>query len=114
MARKVSAVVERTSSTKYTLFTVPAKNTGLWGLMYIISTVGTETPKVYWYNKSANTEYFIVGGKNLGAGDYILLTSAEVVLQEGDEIRVQNTGTSAVTYLATVELVPESAIQFHY
>lgn len=113
MARKVSAIVERTNSTKYTLFTVPTKNTGLWSMMYIISTAGTETPKVYWYDKSSNTEHFIVGGKNLGAGDYILLSTAEVALQEGDEIRVQNTGTSAVTYLATIELVPDSAIQFH-
>jgi hypothetical protein len=114
MSRKVSAAATRTDSTKVTLLTVPTKNTGLWQLMYIISTAGTETPKVYWYDKSANIEYFIVGGKNLGAGDYILLTNAEVVMQEGDEIRVQNTGTSSVTYIATVEFVPEQAVQFQY
>ena len=114
MSRKVSAATTRTNSTKVTLLTVPTKNTGLWQLMYIISTAGTETPKVYWYDKSDNVEYFIVGGKNLGAGEYILLTNAEVVLQEGDEIRVQNTGTSSVTYVATVEFVPEQAVQFQY
>jgi len=114
MSRKVSAAATRTSNTKVTLLTVPTKNTGLWQLMYIISTAGTETPKVYWYDKSANTEYFIVGGKNLGVGDYILLNNAEVVMQEGDEIRIQNTGTSSVTYVATVEFIPEQAIQFHY
>lgn len=113
MTRKVSAAATRTNSTKVTLFTVPTKNTGLWKMMYIISTAGTETPKVYWYDISTNTEYFIVGGKNLGAGDYILLSTAEVVLQAGDEIRVQNTGTSSVTYIATVELVPEMAVQYH-
>lgn len=113
MARKVSAAVTMTTTTKYTLLTVPTKNTGLWNMMYIISTAGTETPKVYWYDKSSNTEYFIVGGKNLGIGDYILLSTAEVVLQEGDEIRVQNTGTKSVTYVATVEFIPDTAIQFH-
>lgn len=113
MARKVSAALTKNNTTKTVLFTVPTKNTGLWTLMYIISLVGTETPKVYWYDKSSNTEYFIVGGKNLGVGDYILLSSAEVVMQEGDEIRVQNTGTNSVTYVATVELLPETAIQFH-
>jgi hypothetical protein len=112
MSRKVSAVATRTDATKVTILTVPTKNTGFWQMMYIISLTGTETPKVYWYDKSTNTEYFIVGGKNLGAGDYILLTNAEVVLQEGDEIRVQNTGTSTVTYIATVELVPEQTVQF--
>lgn len=114
MSRKVSAAATRTSNTKVTLLTVPTKNMGLWQMMYIISTAGTETPKVYWYDKSADTEYFIVGGKNLGAGDYILLSTAEVVLSEGDEIRIQNTGTSSVTYIATVEFVPEQAVQFQY
>jgi hypothetical protein len=114
MSRKVSAAATRTNSTKVTLLTVPTKNTGLWQLMYIISTAGTETPKVYWYDKSADVEYFIVGGKNLGAGDYVLLTNAEVVMQEGDEIRIQNTGTNSVTYVATVEFVPEQAVQFQY
>ena len=114
MSRKVSAAATRTNSTKVTLLTVPTKNTGLWQLMYIISTAGTETPKVYWYDKSADVVYFIVGGKNLGAGDYVLLTNAEVVMQEGDEIRIQNTGTNSVTYVATVEFVPEQAVQFQY
>lgn len=113
MTRKVSAVATRTNATKVTLFTVPTKNTGLWSVMYIISTSGTESPKVFWYDSSTNTEYFIVGGKNLSAGDYILLNNAEVVLQAGDEIRVQNNGTNSVTYLATVELVPEMAVQYH-
>lgn len=114
MSRKVSAVDTRTNSTKVTLLTVPTKNTGLWTTMYVISTAGTETPKVYWYDASANTEYFVIGGKNLGVGDYILLADKEVVLQAGDEIRIQNTGTSAVTYIATVEFVPETAVQFQF
>lgn len=114
MSRKVSAATTRTNTTKVTLFTVPTRNIGLWQLMYIISTAGTETPKVYWYDKSNNVEYFIVGGKNLNAGDYILLNNAEVVLNEGDEIRVQNTGTSSVTYVATIELIPEQAVQYHF
>lgn len=113
MSRKVSAVATRTANSKVTIFTVPTKNTGFWKMMYIISLTGVETPKVYWYDKSTNTEYFIVGGKNLGAGDYILLDgNTEVVLQEGDEIRVQNTGTNTVTYIATIELMPEQTVQF--
>ena len=82
-------------------------------MMYIVSLVGNETPKVYWYDSSAATEYFIVGGKNLGIGEYVLLSDAHVALQENDEIRVQNTGTNDTTYIATVELRPAEAIQFH-
>ena len=115
MSRRVSSAATRTDATKVTLLTVPTKNTGVWQVMYIISTTGNDSPKVYWYDKSANTEYLVVGGKNLGAGDYILLDgNAAVIMQEGDEIRVQNSGTSSVTYIATVEFVPEQAVQFQY
>jgi len=113
MARTVSAVATRTTTDKHTLFTVPAKNIGLWNMMYIISLAGNETPKVYWYDSHTSTEYFIVGGKNLGTGEYILLSQAQVAMQENDEIRVQNTGTNDVTYIATIELRPAEAIQFH-
>jgi hypothetical protein len=115
MSRKVSAVTTKTTTTKDTILTVPTKNTGLWQLMYIISITGNDTPKVYWYDVSTNTEYFIVGGKNLGAGEFIRLDGeAEVVLQAGDQIRVQNSSTNTVTYIATVEFVPETAVQFQF
>ena len=115
MTRKVSAVTTKTTTTKDTILTVPTKNTGLWQLMYIISLTGNDTPKVYWYDVSTNTEYFIVGGKNLGAGDFIRLDGeAEVVLQAGDQIRVQNSSTNTVTYIATVEFIPETAVQFQF
>ena len=115
MSRKVSAVTTKTTTTKDTILTVPTKNTGLWQLMYIISLTGNDTPKVYWYDVSTNTEYFIVGGKNLGAGEFIRLDGeAEVVLQAGDEIRVQNSSTNTVTYIATVEFIPETAVQFQF
>ena len=115
MSRKVSAVTTKTTTTKETILTVPTKNTGLWQLMYIISLTGNDTPKVYWYDSSTNTEYFIVGGKNLGAGEFVRLDGqAEVVLQAGDEIRVQNSSTQTVTYVATVEFIPETAVQFQF
>jgi hypothetical protein len=115
MSRKVSAVTTKTTTTKDTILTVPTKNTGLWQLMYIISLTSNDTPKVYWYDVSTNTEYFIVGGKNLGAGEFIRLDGeAEVVLQAGDEIRVQNSTTNTVTYIATVEFIPETAVQFQF
>ena len=119
MARTVSAVKTLNSSsvpsatTKQLLYKVPPKNTGLWNMMYIISLVSNETPKVYWWDSTTNTEYFIVGGKNLGIGEYVLLSDAHVALKENGEIRIQNTGTNDVTYVATIELRPAEAIQFH-
>lgn len=113
MSRKVTSAKTKTTTTKEVLYTVPTNNTGFWELLYVISTVGTETPKVYWYDKSKNTEYLILAGKNLGAGDYLLFTDAIVVLQGGDEIRIEQAGTNSVTYIVTVELIQEQTIQFH-
>lgn len=113
MARKISVASTKTTTTKDTVYTVPVKNSGLWSLLYVISTVGTNTPSVFWYDSSTDTEYLVLSGKNLGAGDYVLLSQAEVVLQEGDQIRISQTGTSSVTYIFTVELVPALATQFH-
>ena len=55
MARTVSAVQTRagaSATTKTLLYKVPPKNTGLWNMMYIISLVGNETPKVYWWDST--------------------------------------------------------------
>ena len=113
MSRKISVAKSKTTTAKETLYTVPVKNTGLWQLAYVISTGGTNTPSVFWYDASANVEYLILAGKNLGAGEFVLLSDAEVAIQEGDEIRVSQSGTSNVTYIFTVELIAAQATQFH-
>jgi len=115
VARTLGPTSSPAANVKQTLFTVPPKNTGLWLVKYIISLDGNETPKVYWYDSSENKEYLIVAGKNLGAGDSVLLDGqAAVAMKENDEIRIQNSGTTySVTYLATIELKPAETIQFH-
>jgi hypothetical protein len=113
MSRKISVARTKTTTAEETVYTVPVKNAGLWSVAYVISTAGTNTPTVYWYDASADTEYLVLSGKNLGAGDFVLLSQAEVVLQEGDKIRIAQAGTSSVTYIFTIELVPSIATQFH-
>jgi hypothetical protein len=113
MTRKISVASTKTTTAKDTLYTVPAKNTGLLTVTYVISTAGTNTPSVYWYDASVNTEYLVLSGKNLGAGDFVLLADKEIVLQEGDQLRISQSGTSSVTYIFTVELVANQATQFH-
>ena len=113
MSRKISVAKTKTTTAEETLYTIPVKNTGLWQLAYVISTAGTNTPSVFWYDASEDTEYLILSGKNLGAGEFVLLSEAEVVLQEGDQLRVSQSGTSSITYVFTVELVPNLSTQFH-
>ena len=114
MSRKISVASTKTTTAKETIYTVPVKNSALWQLLYIKTISGNPSPSVYWYDVSANLEYYIYGGKNLGASEPpLLLNQAEVVLQEGDQIRIAQSDTSTVTYIATLELVPNQATQFH-
>jgi len=113
MTRKVSVAKTKTTTTKETLYTIPTKNSGAWTLMYIASLTGTNTPSFIWYDLSANIEYTIFAGKNLGAGENLIFADGEVILEEGDQIRISQTGTSTVTYLATIELSPITAKQSH-
>jgi hypothetical protein len=113
MSRKVTAAQTRTNATKVTLYTVPARNRAEWEMMYVISLTGTDSPAVYWYDSSANVEYQVLGAKNLGAGDYVLLSTAVVVMEENDEIRIKNSSTNTVTYIATVELIQNTSVSFH-
>ena len=113
MSRKISVASTKTTTAKDTLYTVPIKNTGLLTVTYVISTAGTNTPSVFWYDASAATEYLVLSGKNLGAGDFVLLADKEVVLQEGDQLKVSQSSTNSVTYIFTVELVANQATQFH-
>lgn len=113
MSRKVTAAITRTVTDKITLYTVPPRNRAEWEMMYVISLTGTDSPSVYWYDKSENVEYQVLGAKNLGAGDYILLSTAVVVMEEDDEIRVKNSSTNTVTYIATVNLIQNIAVSFH-
>lgn len=109
--RKVSSVENRTSTTKITLYTVPSKHHARWEVLYIISLASNDSPSVYWYDASSTTEYQIFGGKNLGVGEYVLLSNAEVCLEEGDEVRIKNSTTNSVTYICTFEVKQNPATQ---
>jgi len=113
MTRKVTAAATRTVADKITLYTVPTRNRAEWELMYVISLTGTDSPSVYWYDSSDNVEYQVLGAKNLGAGDYVLLNNAVVVMEENDEIRIKNSSTNTVTYIATVNLIQNIAVSYH-
>jgi len=113
MSSKASAIATRTTTDKHTLYTVPARNIAFWELLYFVSLTGTDSPTVYWYDASTNTEYTIFGAKNLGAGDVVMLSTGVVVMEEDDEIRIKNSSTNTVTYVATVELQQNTSISYH-
>jgi len=64
-------------------------------MVYVVNANGTTTTaNGYWYDSSADEEYSIIGGKNLGQGEFILLVEATLVLEPGDELRVTPSGNA--------------------
>jgi hypothetical protein len=103
-------------NTKTTMFTIPTKHLGAWALLYAYN--GTASAKnftAWWYDKSENVEIPVVYEYNLTAKSYLRLDGqAYVVLDEGDEIRVQiETGATIATCIVTLELEPKLAVQFN-
>ena len=71
-----------------TLYTCPANCRAEVTMLFVVNANGNTTVSATWYDSSATEAYNILGGKNMTAGEYILLTGATLVLEPGDEIRV--------------------------
>jgi NAD kinase len=67
---------------------------------------------VWWYDKSENTEIEILSQYPITAKTFLRIDGqAYVMLDEGDEIRVQSETGSVTTCIITVELEQRSTVQ---
>ena len=105
--REISVGTNHTAGVKQTVFTVPDKHYGKWTLLYLINNGGSnKTASVWWYDSSTNTEIEILNTVPVATKAYVKLDGGTyVVLEEGDEIRIQTEATSTITSVVTVELV---------
>lgn len=113
MSRPHSVGVNLVANTKTTLFTVPTRNIARWSLLYAYN--GTASAKnftAWWYDSSEATEVAIVYNYPLAASNFLKFDGADVILDEGDEIRVQiETGATNAACIVTVELDQRSTVQ---
>lgn len=116
MGRKLSAGGQLTPSTKTTVYTVPARNTAIWSLLFLSNHTGNNKwISAWWYDASANIEVRIIDETNVDAKKYIQFGGGEgvyVVLEQGDEIRLQSETGSDFSYIATVELIQNTSVKF--
>ena len=113
MSRPHSVGLVLTPNTVTTMFTVPARNIAKWSLLYAYN--GTSSAKnfrAWWYDSSTNTEIPIVYDYPLAAKAFLKFDGSDVVLDEGDEIRVWiETGATQPGCIITVELDQRSTVQ---
>lgn len=105
--REVSVGNNLTAGSKTTVYTVPTGYYVKWNLCYISNHTGNnKTVSVWWYDSSANTEITVVDAYQLATTQFLKFDGgAFVVLEEGDQVRIQPEVGSAMSSINTFELI---------
>ena len=87
-----------------TLYTCPDNCRAEITMLFCVNANGNTTALAKWIRASDSVEFRLIGGKNLTAGESILLTGATLVLEAGDQITCVATGNSSpeLDYMCTV------------
>ena len=76
------------------VYTCPANARAMMSLLFVANVTGNTTVDIQWFRDNGTRHNHILGGKNMTAGEYILLTGATLVLEPGDKIQVMPTGNA--------------------
>ena len=104
--RQISVGNNLTAAVKTTVYTVPTGYYALWNLCYVVNHTGNnKTIDVYWYDKSTNVEIKVLDNYTLSPSNFLKFDGgAYIVLEEGDEIRVEAETASTMSTVNTFEL----------
>jgi hypothetical protein len=113
MSRSHSVGKDLVANTKTTMFTVPTRNMAKWLLLFASNhSTSSKWFSAWWYDKSENTEIEVLFEYGLTAKEFIRIDGqAYILLDEGDEIRVQSETGSTTSCIVTVELEQRSTVQ---
>lgn len=104
-ARTVSkGVICDTENAVETLYTCPANCRAEVTVLFAVNANGNTTALAKWVRASDSAEFRLIGGKNLGLGEFVLLTGATLVLEPGDKIDCIASGnaTPELDFMCTV------------
>ena len=104
--RPVSVGTTLTTATKTTVYTVPTGYYALWNLAYAVNHSGNNKfIDIIWYDASDNIEHFVLDNYVLSPTQFIKFDGgAYIVLEEGDQVRVQAEVSSTFNVINTFEL----------
>lgn len=87
-----------------TLYTCPANCRSEITMLFCVNANGNTTALAKWIRASDSAEFRLIGGKNLTAGESVLLTGATLILEPGDTITCVATGNASpeLDYMCTV------------
>ena len=104
--RPVSVGTLLNTTTKTTVYTVPTGYYAMWNLAYAVNHSGNNKyVDILWYDASTNEEYFVVDNYVLSPTQFLKFDGgAYVVLEEGDQVRVQVESGATMNVINTFEL----------
>lgn len=104
--REVSVGNNLTAATKTTVYTVPTGYYARWNLAYVVNHTGNNKHvDIIWYDKSTLTEIKVIDNYVLSPTQFLKFDGSFVVLEEGDEIRVETEAASTMSCINTFEVV---------
>jgi hypothetical protein len=104
--KAVSTGTILTAGTKTTVYTVPTGYYAKWVLCYVVNTTGNNKHiDALWYDSSTSTEIHILDNYVLSPTQFIKFNDgAYVVLEEGDQVRLESESGSTMNAVNTFEL----------
>ena len=104
--RPVSVGTTLTTATKTTVYTVPTGYYAQWNLAYAVNHSGNNKfIDIIWYDASDNLEHFVLDNYVLSPTQFIKFDGgAYIVLEEGDQVRIQAETSATFSVINTFEL----------
>jgi len=110
--RELTVGKNLTAGSANTVYTIPKGCKGIATLLMLSNAGGSsKSVTAAWYDHSTTTSVTIVGGKSVGAGDYLMFDQGRMVMDEFDELRITPESGSTFSVIFTVELVQSTAYQ---
>jgi len=92
-----------------TIVTIPSGYVGHWNMLFVSNLGGSTNGAGLYVDKADSTRVDILGGGNVSAKDYILLSDAVFVLQAGDAIKAFTTAAGDMEFVVTFDLLEQPA-----
>ena len=99
-----SGVICTVEDQEDTLYTCPANCRAEVSMLFCVNPNGNTSASAKWVRASDSAEFRLIGGKNLGTGEFVLLTGATLVLEAGDTLKCVASGNSTpeLDFMCTV------------
>ena len=93
-----------------TIVTIPNGYVAHWNMLFVSNLGGSTNGVGLYVDKADSTRVDILGGGNVSAKEFILLSDAVFVLQPGDEVKAFTTSAGDVEFVITFDLLEAPAV----